>query len=142
MLYVILLLLVEYIYFTATQGLQKINCKRYSISIIFPFLSSNAPKSLVVYSSIEYAVFFTFLSLVSIFLIRLFFLNPSKRLNTVMAFILKVILALITGVGCPYLQYPQPHGACPLVTLHFRSPCSGVTRVCVAQGGLKIAARI
>ena len=55
-----------------------------------------------------------------------------------MAFILKLILALITGIGSPYYpQYPQPHGARPLETPHFRSPCSGVTRVSAARGGLK-----
>ena len=94
-------------------GLQKIDCNRYSI--FYPFLSSKIPKSLLFYSSIEYAIFFTFLALVSIFFIRFFLgtirLNPSKRLNVQMAFILKLILPLITGVGSPSPQYPQTHGS-------------------------------
>ena len=122
--------------------LQKIGCNRYSITIFFPFLSSNTPKSSLFYSSIEYAVFFTFLALVSIFFIRFFFslekLNPSKRLSILMAFILKLISALIIGVGFPSPQYPQAHGARGLNTPYFRSPCNGVTRACVVKGGLKI----
>ena len=47
-------------------GLKKIDFNRYSIPIFFLFLSSNTPKSLLFYSSIECAVFFTFLALVSI----------------------------------------------------------------------------
>ena len=54
-----------------------------------------------------------------------------------MAFILKLILALNTDVGSLSPQYPQPHGARALETPHFRSPRSGVTRVCAAQDGLK-----
>ena len=54
-----------------------------------------------------------------------------------MAFILKFISVLITCVGSPSPQYPQLHEARVLATPHFRSPCSGVTRVCAAQDGQK-----
>ena len=108
--------------------------------MFFPFLSSNKPKSLLFYSSIEYAVFFTFLALVSIFFIR-FFLAAIKTEQTFKytdcVYSQINIRILITGVGSPSPQYPQLHGTRALGTPRFRLPCSGVTRACAAQGGLK-----
>ena len=46
------------------------------------------------------------------------------------------VIIIITGAESPSAQYLQPHGACAPGTPHFRFSCSGVTRVCTAQGGL------
>ena len=107
---------------------------------ILSLLSSNTPKSLLVHSSVENAVFFTFLALVFLYFLyfnftRLFLFeqrNPSKRSDILMVFIFKLLIALITKVEPPSQQYLQPHGARALGDRYFRSPRSRVPRVCAA----------
>ena len=48
-------------------GLGKIDCNRYSIAIFLTFFQSNTPDPLLFGMSIEYAVFFSFFQVKTIF---------------------------------------------------------------------------
>ena len=75
--------------------------------------------------------------LYSIFFFFLEQLNSSKRSNTLMAFLSQINISINHWRRSPFPQYLQVLGTRSLETPHFRSLCSGVTRVCAALGGLK-----
>ena len=58
------------------SGLGKIDCNRYSIAIFLTFFQSNTPDPLLFGMSIEYAVFFSFFQVKTIF--DFFFFQSSQ----------------------------------------------------------------